>query len=104
MLVNVSVGVMEITMAGVLEGTNVDVIVAVEMFGVAVALATPMMTGVAVNMDGVDVEGRNGVGWLPGSGWITQPLHEDSKNANRIAGINFFIFSPLEFILSLLPR
>jgi hypothetical protein len=36
--------------------------------GVAVALVTPMMTGVPVKIEGVCVKGRNGVGGLPGSG------------------------------------
>lgn len=46
----------------------VGIIVAVGTFGVADALVTPITTGVAVNMDGVDVKGRNGVGGLPGNG------------------------------------
>lgn len=37
----------------------------VDTFGVAVA---PMATGVAVNMEGVSVGGRNGVGGLLGRG------------------------------------
>jgi len=33
---------------------------------------------------------------------MTQPLHEVSKAAIRIVGTIFFIFAPLEFIVSLL--
>jgi hypothetical protein len=63
--------------------------------GVRVAgiLVTPITTGVGVNMDGVGVDGRKGVG--PGKGWMIQPLQDDSRNINRIGRINFFIFSPL---------
>jgi hypothetical protein len=46
----------------------VGMFVAVGTFGVADALVTPITTGVAVNMEGVDVKGRNGVGGLPGNG------------------------------------
>lgn len=62
--VSVRVGVFEIAGMGVLVGK----VVAVEMLGVADALVTPITTGVAVNTDGVDVKGRNGVGGLPGNG------------------------------------
>lgn len=55
-------GVSETTTKGVFVG----MVVAVEMFGVADA--TPITTGVGVNMGGVGVAGRNGVGGLPGNG------------------------------------
>ena len=58
-------GVSEIKTKGVLEG-DVNVLVAMEILGVADA--TPITTGVGVNMDGVGVAGRNGVGGLPGNG------------------------------------
>ena len=63
-LVHVKIGVSEMTMPGVFVGMDV----AVEMFGVAEALVTPITTGVAVNIDGVEVGGRKGVGGLPGKG------------------------------------
>jgi len=59
-------GVSEIKMKGVFVGCGVNVWVAREILGVADA--TPITTGVGVNMDGVDVGGRNGVGGLPGKG------------------------------------
>ncbi len=95
-LVNVRAGVFDGADVGVATGNEVDVMVAVEMLGVTDTLVTPRMTGVAVKMDGVGVEGRNGVGAL-GKGRITQPLQDDSKNANRIVGIIFFIF-PLDLL------
>jgi len=49
-------GVLEITTNGVLVGNGANVMVAVEMLGVA------------VKIDGVGVKGRNGVGGLPGNG------------------------------------
>lgn len=59
-------GVSEIKTKGVFVGSGVNVLVAVEMLGVADA--TPITTGVGVNMGGVGVDGRNGVGGLPGNG------------------------------------
>ena len=43
-------------------------------------------------MDGVGVDGKNGVG--PGAGWMIQPLQDDNSNTNRIGRVIFFIFSP----------
>lgn len=43
-------------------------------------------------MNGVGVNGRNGVGW--GSGWTIQPLQEDNNRMIKRAGIMIFIFSP----------
>lgn len=63
-LVSVRVGVSEMTGITVFVG----MVVAVNKFGVAEALDTPITTGVAVNTDGVGVKGRNGVGGLPGNG------------------------------------
>jgi len=54
--VSVGDGVSEITTNGVLVGNGANVMVAVEMLGVA------------VKIDGVGVKGRNGVGGLPGNG------------------------------------
>ena len=59
-------GVSEIKTKGVFVGNGVNVLVAREILGVADA--APMTTGVAVNMGGVGVAGRNGVGGLPGNG------------------------------------
>ena len=59
-------GVSEINTKGVFVGCGVNVCVAMEILDVAEA--TPIRTGVGVNMDGVDVGGRNGVGGLPGKG------------------------------------
>jgi hypothetical protein len=64
LLVHVKIGVLEMIMLGVFVALKV----AVEILGVAEALVTPMTTGVAVNIDGEDVGGRNGVGGLPGNG------------------------------------
>ena len=63
---SVSDGVSEIKTKGVFVGSGVNVLVAMEILGVADA--TPITTGVGVNMDGVGVAGRNGVGGLPGNG------------------------------------
>jgi hypothetical protein len=71
--------------------------VAMAICGVGVALATPITTGVAVNIDGVFVRGRKGVGGLKGPGWITQPLQDATKSVEsttRITGMVFFISSP----------
>ena len=46
--------------------SGVKLCVAIEILGVADA--THVKTGVGVNMDGVAVGGRNGVGGLPGKG------------------------------------
>ena len=62
----VSDGVSEINTKGVFVGSGVNVWVAMEILGVADA--TPITAGVGVNMDGVYVGGRNGVGGLPGKG------------------------------------
>jgi len=59
-------GVSEIKTKGVFVGSGVNVLVAMEMLGVADA--TPITIGVGVNMEGVGVNGRNGVGGLPGNG------------------------------------
>ena len=59
-------GVSEIKTRGVFVGSEVNVLVAMEMLGVVDA--TPITTDVGVNMEGVDVAGRNGVGGLPGNG------------------------------------
>jgi len=75
------------------ELVKVAVAVEVEMIAVGDALATPITTGVAVNIDGVCVTGKNGVG--PGRGWTTQPPQADMRNTNRNIGMSFFIFSPL---------
>ena len=82
----------------------VGMVVAVGMLGVVDALDTPITTGVAVNMDGVGVSGRNGVGGLPGKGWITQPLHEVNNIATKIVGRILFIFSPLDDCIPLTPN
>jgi len=74
-------------------GVSVSVDMTTVVVGVAGILVTPITTGVGVNMDGVGVEGRNGVG--PGSGWMIQPLQDVNIHANRIGRISFFIFSPL---------
>ena len=79
-------------------GEFVNVAVAVDVEIIAVADATPITTGVGVNMDGVGVAGKKGVG--PGRGWMTQPPQEDSRDVNRNMGMSFFIFSPL---ISLYP-
>lgn len=99
-LVSVSVGVSGLIGIRVFVG----MFVAVETFGVADALVTPITTGVAVSMDGVGVKGMNGVGGLPGNGCITQPLHEVSKTANKIMGIILFILSPLNDCIPLVPN
>jgi hypothetical protein len=72
-------------------GKVVDVAIAA-LVGVTGTLVTPITTGVGVNMDGVGVDGKNGVG--PGRGCIIQPLQDVNKNANRIGRIFFFIFTP----------
>jgi len=59
-------GVSEMTTKGVFVGNGVNVLVAIEILGVADA--TPITTGVGVNIEGVGVKGRNGVGGLPGNG------------------------------------
>ena len=66
---------------------------AVEVAMAGVADATPITTGVGVNMDGVGVDGRKGVG--PGRGWMIQPLQDDNRSARRTGKMSFFIFSPL---------
>lgn len=98
--VNVRVGVSGLAGMRVFVG----MVVAVGIFGVADALVTPITTGVEVNMDGVGVRGRNGVGALPGNGWITQPLHEVSKTVSKIVGTILFIFSPPDDCIPLAPN
>ena len=71
----------------------IAVAVSVATTGVTEGLVTPITTGVGVNMDGVGVGGRKGVG--PGRGLIIQPLQDVSRNANKIGRVIFFIFSPL---------
>jgi hypothetical protein len=90
-LVGVYDGVSVIKFVIVGNGVLLGVVVAIA--GVAEALVTPMITGVAVKMDGVTVETRNGVGM--GRGWTTQPLQAESKRISRSAGMIFFISSPL---------
>jgi hypothetical protein len=86
-------------------GIGVSVLVAigtfvlVGMIAVDVKVATPITTGVGVNIDGVGVDGRNGVG--PGRGCMTQPLQDVNIYAKRTGKISFFIFSP-RVIVSLL--
>jgi hypothetical protein len=88
--------------SGVLDGSNVGVVVAVingigvnvGTCGVDVALAA-ITTGVAVKMDGVFVGGRNGVGGLKGPGWITQPLQDAKRSIIRIMRVVFHFFSYL---------
>ena len=46
--------------------------------------------------------GRKGVG--PGRGRMLQPLQEENRIANRIAGMNFFIFFSSVVIVSRLGR
>jgi UDP-3-O-[3-hydroxymyristoyl] glucosamine N-acyltransferase len=77
----------------VLVGKNVLVGVTVQVATAGVEVYTPITTGVGVNIDGVDVAGKNGVG--PGKGWMTQPLQADNSSANKIGRMIFFIFSPL---------
>lgn len=87
--------------SGVLDGSKVGAGVAVikgigvnvGTCGVDVALAATT-SGVAVKMDGVGVEGRNGVGGLKGPGWITQPLHDAKRSIIRIMRVVFFMSSP----------
>ena len=86
-----AVKVGEATFVG--ELVKVAVAVEVAMMGVGDALATPITTGVAVNIEGVCVIGKNGVG--PCGGWTTQPPQADMRNTNRNTGMSFFIFSPL---------
>jgi len=51
-------------------------------------------------MDGVGVKGKKGVGGLLGSGWMIQPLHDDSRKVmSKAGGDSFHIFSSL-FIVS----
>src|SRR5512142_150166 len=83
---------------GELVGVTLGVSTGVE--GVSVALATPMITGVAVKIEGVLVGGRKGVGGLNGPGWITQPLQDVKSSISRITGMVFFI---LFSCLSLYP-
>ena len=99
-LVSVTVGVSELIGMSVFVG----MFVAVERFGVADALVTPITTGVAVSMDGVGVKGMNGVGGLPGNGRITQPLHEVSKTASKIMGTILFILSLLNDCIPVVPN
>jgi hypothetical protein len=91
--VSVGVGVDVSVFVGIVDGWFVFVAVKVEVAISGVEVATPITTGVDVNIDGVGVEGRKGVG--PGRGWITQPLQDDNRSIRRIGRINFFIFCPL---------
>lgn len=68
--------------------------VSVLTFGVGEAVKTPITTGVAVKTDGCCVNGKNGVGGLPGKGWMIQPLHDASKSAIKMKGVTRFILSP----------
>ena len=82
-------------------GTLVLVAGMVEVAINGVEVFTPITTGVGVIMDGLGVEGKNGVD--PDRGWMIQPLHEDNRSANRIRRIYCFIFFSL-FIVSCLHR
>lgn len=77
--------------------TGIGISVLVDMTAVVVdvasTLVTPITTGVGVNIDGVGVDGRNGVG--PGRGCMIQPLQDVNRYAKRTGTISFFIFSPL---------
>jgi len=69
MTVGVKVKVGGTTVAApVFVGKGVVLAVDVNTTGVEEALVTPMITGVAVKIDGVGVKGRKGVGGLYGKG------------------------------------
>jgi hypothetical protein len=68
--------------------------VEVNKAGVDDTLVTPIMTGVWVKMEGVGVMGKNGVGGSLGSGWMTQPLQDVSRNTHKRARSGDFILSP----------
>ena len=95
-LVNVAAGV-DVSVA-VDIGKVVDVEIAA-LVGVTGTLVTPITTGVGVNMDGVGVDGKKGVG--PGRGCIIQPLQDVSIHASRIGRIFFFIFYSSESFYTL---
>ena len=80
-------------------GKFVDVEIAA-LVDVTGTLVTPITTGVGVNMDGVGVDGKKGVG--PGRGCIIQPLQDVSIHARRIGRIFFFIFYSSESFYTLL--
>jgi hypothetical protein len=88
----VNVGDAVEVVVSVASGELVLVGAAVEVATSGVGLLTPITTGVAVKIEGVEVGGRKGVG--PGWGWMTQPLQDDSKPIVKIKRINFFISSP----------
>lgn len=88
----VSVGGVNGVTLGVSKGRAVDV--AVFGRGEEAAVYAPITTGVGVNIYGAWVGNVNGVGALPGNGWIIQPLHEDSKNRMRMKGVVRFIIPP----------
>jgi len=81
-------------------GKGVVLGVSVATEGVGVRLATPIINGVGLNTEGVCVNGRNGVGGLPGRGWMIQPLHDASKIAARKNENTRFMFSPLSDCIS----
>ncbi len=93
-LVNVAAGV-DVSVA-VDMGKAVDVEIAA-LVGVTDTLVTPITTGVGVNMDGVGVDGKKGVG--PGRDCIIQPLQDVSMHASRIGRIFFLIFTPLSHFI-----
>lgn len=74
--------------------SGVTLAVCVLMFGVGEAVAAPITTGVAVNTDGNCVNGKKGVGALPGSGWMIHPLHDASNSAISMKGVTLLILSP----------
>jgi hypothetical protein len=76
-----------------------SVLVTVAIAGVE--LLTAMTTGVGVWTGGVGVGGKKGVG--PGMGSKTQPLQDDSRNANRLRRIGVFIFFSSAIIVSRFP-
>jgi hypothetical protein len=81
-----------VVLVSVVNGVTLGVVVLI--FGVTDEVAAPITTGVAVKTDGGCVNGAKGVGALPGRGWMTQPLHDDSKSAVTMKGAARFIFSP----------
>ena len=78
---------------GIVVGTFVFATIGVDVAITGVKVGTPITTGVGVNMDGVEVEGRKGVG--PGNGWMIQPPQDVNRSANKIGRVSFFILSPL---------
>ena len=89
----VCVGAEISVLEGIVVGTFVFATIGVDVAITGVKVGTPITTGVGVNMDGVSVAGRKGVG--PGKGWITQPLQDViNRSANKLGRVSFFILSP----------